>query len=247
MDKIMDNMGIFDYVETPEGTYEYTAGEISNQFAGLVKNGVVKGVGDQFNASVVGLQITLGIGEAWLLGHHGEMIDQTILTSDPVSAGMQKICSVVLDVDITNQQMGISLVAGTQAESPSAPELTQTEARYQQEIWQALVHSDGTITLDDKRVFIARLGDLPTLSSINLLASNWSGVNYTLTVPGVNMNSAVEVLPGLSITEDQLEALQGANIQDGGQAAGSITLKAFGDVPTVDIPIRIIVRGDLYT
>ena len=56
----------------------------------------------------------------------------------------------------------------------------------------------------------------------------------------------MEILPALSITEDQLEALQEANLQDGGQSAGSITLIAFGDVPVIDLPIRVIVRGDLY-
>lgn len=69
---------------------------------------------------------------------------------------------------------------------------------------------------------------------------------YDLAVAGVTADSAVEVLSGLAITEDQLDELQAANLQDGGQAAGSITLKAFGDVPTADIPVRVIVRGDLY-
>ena len=79
-----------------------------------------------------------------------------------------------------------------------------------------------------------------------LLAANWSSGSYTLSVSGVTASSAVEVLPGLSITQSELDALQAANLQDGGQSAGSITLKAFGDVPGLDLPIRLIVRGDLY-
>jgi hypothetical protein len=71
-------------------------------------------------------------------------------------------------------------------------------------------------------------------------------VFHDLVVAGITADCAVEVLPGPAITEDQLAELQAANLQDGGQAAGSITLKAFGDVPTLDIPIRVIVRGDLY-
>jgi hypothetical protein len=90
------------------------------------------------------------------------------------------------------------------------------------------------------------------LLEFTLDADNWSDNGYTITsadLPGLSAadaSTAVEVLPGLPITEDQLEALQAANLQDGGQAAGSITLKAFGDVPEMDIPIRLIVRGDLY-
>ena len=81
-----------------------------------------------------------------------------------------------------------------------------------------------------------------------LLAANWTGdeapYTYTLSVTGVTATSNQEYLPALGITTEQLEALQGANIQDGGQAAGTVTLKAFGTKPTIDLPIRIIKRGD---
>lgn len=81
-----------------------------------------------------------------------------------------------------------------------------------------------------------------------LLAASWTGdatpYGYTLTVSGVTATSNQEVLPALNITAEQLEALQSANIQDGGQAANTMTLKAYGDKPTVDIPIRVIKRGD---
>lgn len=81
-----------------------------------------------------------------------------------------------------------------------------------------------------------------------LLAANWTGdsapYSYTLSVVGVTASSNQEFLPALDITTEQLEALQGANIQDDGQAGGTVTLKAFGTKPTIDLPIRIIKRGD---
>lgn len=87
-----------------------------------------------------------------------------------------------------------------------------------------------------------------TIITATLAAASWSGdsapYTYTLVVSGVTASSNQEILPSLDITQEQLEALQGANIVDGGQAAGSITLKAWGDKPSVDIPIRIIRRGD---
>jgi hypothetical protein len=83
-----------------------------------------------------------------------------------------------------------------------------------------------------------------TSATATLLASSWADKSYTLSVSGVTATSNQEILPSLNITKEQLEALQAANIQDGGQASGKITLKAFGDVPTVDIPIRVILRGD---
>lgn len=94
-------------------------------------------------------------------------------------------------------------------------------------------------------VLVTRDGkSVSTTVEATLLASGWADGVYTLSVDGVTANSNQEILPALGITTEQLEALQGANIQDGGQTAGNITLKAFGDVPTIDIPIRVIKRGD---
>lgn len=85
-----------------------------------------------------------------------------------------------------------------------------------------------------------------SMESVTLFTSRWSSTGiYTLSLDSVSNTTIQEILPGLSITEEQLSALQAANIQDGGQAAGTITLKAFGDVPAVDIPIRVIVRRDM--
>ena len=263
MDKRMDSMGIFDYVETQEGTYEYTSKEIREQFAGMVGNGVLKGIGDQFNASAAGLQVTIGTGEGWLLGAHGKTIGSFVVTLDPVASGMAKICSIVMDLDVPNQQLGFSVLAGTQAASPSAPQITQTETRYQQLLWQARVHDDGTITLTDCRTLIIRPGDGTTPESLGaakksvlatavLNRNNWSNNAYTLNGSAVAALSAVtaqttwELLPDLSATDAQIEALQSANLLDGGQAVGSITIRAKNGAPTIDVPVRIIIRGDLY-
>lgn len=83
-----------------------------------------------------------------------------------------------------------------------------------------------------------------SIVTATLAANGWADGVYILTVSGVTATSNQEILPAVDITAEQLEALQAANIQDGGQAAGNITLKAFGDVPTIDIPIRVIKRGD---
>ena len=81
-----------------------------------------------------------------------------------------------------------------------------------------------------------------------LLASGWTGSEapfvYTLAIAGVTATSYQELVPAVDITAEQLKALQAANVTDGGQAAGSMTLKAYGKVPTVDIPIRVIKEGE---
>lgn len=81
-----------------------------------------------------------------------------------------------------------------------------------------------------------------------LLAASWTGSEapfvYTLAIAGVTATSYQELVPAVNITAEQLTALQAANITDGGQAAGTMTLKAYGKKPTVDIPIRVIKEGE---
>lgn len=67
-----------------------------------------------------------------------------------------------------------------------------------------------------------------------------------VTVSGVTATSPVEILPGDGITADQLKALQRANIVDGGgQKTGTVSIKLLGAIPTISIPVKFIVRGDM--
>ena len=81
-----------------------------------------------------------------------------------------------------------------------------------------------------------------------LASASWTGdeapYSYKLSINGITATSNQEVLPAIGITTEQLEALQGANLVDGGQANGYTTLLAFGDKPEINIPIRVVLRGD---
>lgn len=87
-----------------------------------------------------------------------------------------------------------------------------------------------------------------TTEAATLSSASWTGssapFSYALSISGVTSTSYQEIIPGLNITQAQLEALQGANIVDGGQSSGVITLKAWGTKPSIDIPIRVVKRGD---
>ena len=79
-----------------------------------------------------------------------------------------------------------------------------------------------------------------------LNAANWNSGIYTWS--NSNIKSAtqiIELLPSQSITSDQLTALQGANIVGTSQAVGSVTFKAYGEVPTISIPVIFVIRGDV--
>lgn len=89
---------------------------------------------------------------------------------------------------------------------------------------------------------------LSTKVNTTLSASGWSTEKkYTLSNSNITPTSAVELLPreNNGITQAQMEALSGAMIVGGTQAAGSIQLVALGDKPTTDIPVTLIIRRDL--
>ncbi|GEM_PF-2071394 len=83
----------------------------------------------------------------------------------------------------------------------------------------------------------------PQGRGIHLKAADYSAL------AAITGATAVEVIAPLSenITDDEIEALQAANLFDGTQVgATEIVLHARGEVPDVDLPVRILVRGDLY-
>ena len=83
-----------------------------------------------------------------------------------------------------------------------------------------------------------------TTVSTTLYAETWNAGTYTITNDLITSTSNQEIVTAVGITAEQYRALSAAMIVDGGQSAGSLTLKALGTVPTINIPIRIIYRGE---
>lgn len=83
-----------------------------------------------------------------------------------------------------------------------------------------------------------------TKKNITLTSSDWSNGTYTISDSLITASSYQEIIPSESITSDQMNALQRASLVQTAQAGGSITIKAFGTVPSIDIPIIVIFRGE---
>lgn len=75
---------------------------------------------------------------------------------------------------------------------------------------------------------------------ITLYAANWVDGVYTISDNHIGDDTVQLAIPQEGITDTQLEALQGANIQAYGQDAGHLYLKAYGDVPSIDVPISVV-------
>ena len=81
------------------------------------------------------------------------------------------------------------------------------------------------------------------------IGTSWKGgsVPYTQTITanGVTANDVIEIALPNTVTAAQVEAFNSLMLQDGGQTDGSFTLRAFGTLNTMNIPINIIVRREL--
>ena len=109
-------------------------------------------------------------------------------------------------------------------------------------------NSDGAMTQNATQALFDGKAAISKTVEATLFVANWTGdaapYTYTLVVEGVTKTSNQEILPTANITWEQLIGLQGTNMIDGGQDTNTIILKATKNKPTVDIPIRIILRGD---
>lgn len=88
---------------------------------------------------------------------------------------------------------------------------------------------------------------------VTLLASNWENSVYIWECDAITATCPIELLPHTDCSFEEVQALQKANILGGYQfgaddetgETGFIELVALGTVPTIDIPVTFIVRGDL--
>ena len=83
--------------------------------------------------------------------------------------------------------------------------------------------------------------------NVTLSASSWAGsaapYTLTVTVPGVVATTNAKLDVQNSVTLTQLDAFENARIVPYSQAANSVTLRAWGDKPTISIPTTFILLG----
>ena len=88
------------------------------------------------------------------------------------------------------------------------------------------------------------------LIDITLSTSGWSGSEppYTYSISNSSItdtNEAVEIAPNNSATNEQLLAYMACGLCGGTISVGKIVLKAFGKKPSTNIPIVMIIRGEI--
>lgn len=83
--------------------------------------------------------------------------------------------------------------------------------------------------------------DKSVSKAATLTAAGWSNGVQTLAVSGVTATANGSLRIAQSATDDEFEAWGTAQPRVTAQAAGSLTVKAAGTVPTIDIPVEVII------
>lgn len=98
----------------------------------------------------------------------------------------------------------------------------------------------------DTNAYIERTFARKDVQTTAVIGTAWTGsaVPYTQTfqIPEVEAESVVEISLPATATAAQVEAFQNLGLQDGGQADGSITLRAFDTKNTINIPVNVVIR-----
>ena len=79
--------------------------------------------------------------------------------------------------------------------------------------------------------------------TVTLSAANWSTNNYTINDSDIKADSDIYLNVPSNVTQQQYDALAYANIVPVSQTAGNVYIKALGTVPTIDIPIEMVIRN----
>lgn len=111
-----------------------------------------------------------------------------------------------------------------------------TKAQYEAALAAGTVNENELYMTEESNVDLTDFALKPTITTATLLASNWDSTakTYSFETNYPNASYDIEVALNSTATSEQAEAFNGAQIV--GSATSNI-IKAYGDVPTVDIPI----------
>ena len=126
--------GYFFNAEESGGVYdrEYNAEDVTSYLSEIVGNGVFPNPSTQLQVTAnSGMEVIVAEGQGWIDGHKLINTAALTLTLSASDALLNRIDRIIFYADYTNREMGIEVLKGTAATTPTAPALTRTTNRYE--------------------------------------------------------------------------------------------------------------------
>lgn len=115
----------YGFYNSENGDRRYNAEQMSSIFDGIVTDGIFGSIGDKFMVyEASGMSVAVGSGRAWL-NHIWTFNDSPLVVNiSSSSLTLNRIDTVVIDVNKQSRVNSITVVQGTPASTPTAPVLT---------------------------------------------------------------------------------------------------------------------------
>jgi len=129
------------------GTYDrtYSAQDMCSYLNQIVGNGVFPNPSTQLQARAgSGMQIIVAAGQGWIDGH--KIINTADFSIDIAAADalLNRIDRLIFYCDYVNREMGIEVLTGQTAVTPTAPALTRNQSRYEMSLATITVNKQVT-------------------------------------------------------------------------------------------------------
>ena len=112
--------------------------------------------------------------------------------------------------------------------------------------WRESINGNSNSNMEKIDTALGEKANLSVAINAVLLMSAWSDDSpyvQTISVEGLNADQNGIITIGQNITTEQLEDVVAADMRISDQADGFLTVTAYGDKPTCDIPVTIILLG----
>ena len=112
--------------------------------------------------------------------------------------------------------------------------------------WRESINGNSNSNMEKIDTALGEKANLSVAINAVLLMSAWSDDSpyvQTISVEGLNADQNGIITIGQNITTEQLEDVVAADMRISDQTDGSLTVTAYGDKPTRDIPVIIILIG----
>lgn len=179
----------------------------------------------------------ISIGAMYGIMQGSEFTSESQTLSVVMPSGNGKGC-IYVQYDITQTQP-LSFGSALMPFTPTYEDINGSGTRCQMVIaeYEATAVSIGTITPVYNLTGISGTKEVP----FTLLASGWAVGSYDIANSEIKQEDTIELTYPHYLTDTQYVALQKASIRITGFSDGHILIRALGDVPSVDIPIVLVI------
>ena len=112
--------------------------------------------------------------------------------------------------------------------------------------WRESINGNSNSNMEKIDTALGEKANLSVAISAVLVMSAWSEnapYSQTISVDGLTEEQNGIITIGQNITTEQIEDVVAADMRITNQTDGSLTVTAYGDKPTRDIPVTIILLG----